>query len=110
MKEDQKELKRYGVIFTCLASRAIHIEIANSLNTGSFLNAIRRFLALHGPIHQLRSDHGTNFIGANYKIQLAKPEMDLKKVQNFLLKENCHLFTFKFNVPSWERQNEWFAV
>ena len=111
IKEGRKELKRYGVIFTCLASQAIHVEVANSLNTDSFFNALRRFLALRGPIRQLRSDQGTNFIGANNKIESAKREMDLKKVQDFLLKENCDLFSFKFNVLSashmcgiWERQ------
>ena len=111
IKEGRKELKRYGVIFTCLASQAIHVEVANSLNTDSFLNALRRFLALRCPIRQLRSDQGTNFIGANNEIESAKREMHLKKVQDFLLKENCDFFSFKFNVPSashmggiWERQ------
>ena len=32
----RKELKRYGVMFTCLCSRAIHIEVAHSLDADSF--------------------------------------------------------------------------
>ena len=32
----RKELKRYGVFFTCLCSRAIHIEVAHSLDTYIF--------------------------------------------------------------------------
>jgi hypothetical protein len=64
VKEGRKELKRYGVLFTCLASRAIHVETANSLSTDSFLNALRRFIAIRGPIRQLRSDRGTHFVGA----------------------------------------------
>ncbi len=67
IKEHRKELKRYGVIFTCLCSRAVHIETTVDLSTDSFLNALRRFQALRGPLRLLRSDQGTNFIGADNK-------------------------------------------
>ena len=39
IKEGRKEVKRYGALFTCLASRAIHIEVAHSMETDSFLQA-----------------------------------------------------------------------
>ena len=40
----RKELKRYGVMFTCLCSRAIHVEVAQSLETYSFILLLRRFI------------------------------------------------------------------
>lgn len=40
----RSSVKRYGVIFTCLACRAVHIEVATSLETDSFIQALHRFI------------------------------------------------------------------
>ena len=44
IKNYRKELKRYGVMFTCLCNRTIHIEVAQSLKTDSFILSLRRFI------------------------------------------------------------------
>jgi hypothetical protein len=107
IKEGRKEIKRYGLIITCLASRAIHIEMLDDLTSDAFINALRCFLALRGPVKSLRSDQGTNFIGARNEIKSALKEVD-PKLRSFLMKEECE---FVFNPPSashrggsWERQ------
>ena len=110
IKEGRKELKRWGVLFTCMSSRAIHIETANSMDTSSFLNAYRRFVCRRGPIRQLRSDRGTNFIGGKNELSAAMTEMDDSRIAQELLKTNCDWFITNFNVPhashmggTWER-------
>ena len=100
VKEGRKDVKRYGVLFTCMSSRAIHIETANTLETDSFINALRRFQAERGPIRQLRSDQGTNFIGAHRELKEALKEIDQDKVRTSLLKESCEWVDFKLNPPS----------
>ena len=54
-------VKRYGIIFTCLAIRIVHIEVVHSLETDSFLLALRRFIVRRGQVKEIRSDNGTNF-------------------------------------------------
>ena len=44
VKDGQKEVKRYGVLYTCLSSRAIHLEVVYSLSTDSFIMGLRRFV------------------------------------------------------------------
>lgn len=51
-------VKRYGVLFTCLTTRAIHIEVAHSLETDTCINAFRRFVARRGQVSLMRSDNG----------------------------------------------------
>ena len=108
VKERRKELKRYGVLFTCLASRAIHIEVANSLDTDSFINALRRFIARRGNIKSLKSDNGTNFVGAERELRQSVKEMDNDRIEAYLGKEQIQ---WSFNPPGashmggvWERQ------
>ena len=113
IKEKRKELKRYGCLFTCLTSRAVHIEISNTLETDSFIMALRRFINIRGNIRQLRSDWGSNFVGAERELREAVQEMDHDKIQRALLNEGADYLVIKWkrNPPSashmggvWERQ------
>ena len=58
VKDYRKEIKRYGVVFTCMASRAVHLEVLDNMTSDDIINAIRRVIAIRGPIRQLRSDQG----------------------------------------------------
>ena len=46
--------KRYGCIFTCLTTRAIHIEPLNSMDADSFVNALVRFISRRGAPKRIR--------------------------------------------------------
>ena len=99
--------KRWAVLFTCLSSRAIHIEVIESMDTSSFINALRRFLALRGPVIQIRSDCGSNFVGARNELQGVLTPSDVSTTRSYLLKEGCE---WVFNPPhashaggAWER-------
>ncbi|GBP83545.1 hypothetical protein EVAR_65633_1 [Eumeta japonica] len=54
--------KRWAALFTCLTTRAVHMEVASSLSADSMIMALRRFMARRGQPDTLYSDHGTNFV------------------------------------------------
>ncbi|XP_066984693.1 uncharacterized protein [Macrobrachium rosenbergii] len=108
VKEGRQIRKRYGVLFTCLSTRAIHIETANSLDTSSFINALRRFVARRGNVKKIWCDNGTNFHGAEKELRKSLQEMNDDQVRAFLSKESI---SWTFNPPTashmggvWERQ------
>ena len=76
IKEGRKELKRWGLIFTCLSSRAIHLETLNSMTTDLFVNALRRLISRRGKVRDLRSDQGTNFVGAKNELAAVLKELN----------------------------------
>ncbi|XP_027897195.1 uncharacterized protein LOC114159423 [Xiphophorus couchianus] len=98
--------KRWALIFTCMAVRAVHIEVIESLDTSCFINALRRFLAIRGPVKQIRSDRGTNFVSASADLRIPS-NIDSKSVEKYLADRGC---SWVFNPPhashmggSWER-------
>ena len=74
-----------GALFTCFASRAVHIQVSDSLETNSFIQALRRFICRRGPVREIR---GTNFTGAETELKKAIEEIDDEKVEGELLKAN----------------------
>ena len=100
IKEGRKELKRYGALFTCLASRAVHIECTCSMDTDSFIQALRRFIARRGNIRILRCDNGSNFVGAQRELAKAFQEMDHQKIQHFLENLGSDYIIWHRNPPA----------
>lgn len=107
VKRGRSEVKRYGVIFTCMSSRGAHLEISHSLETDACINAIRRFMARRGPVKSITSDNGTNIVGAEKELREMLSRLDQSKISNFLGNKGIEWY---FNPPTashfggaWER-------
>lgn len=72
--------KRWGVLITCLTTRAIHIEIAHSLSTSSCIMALQNCFARRGTPLQIISDRGTNLVGASKELKEALRNLDTSKI------------------------------
>lgn len=72
--------KRYLCVFTCMACRAVHLEMAYHLDTDSFLNTFYRFVSRRGLPKVMLSDNGTNFVGAVRELRELYRQLDKDKI------------------------------
>ena len=68
--------KSYGVIFTCLCSRAVYADVAHDLSTEGFLQVLRRFSTIRGWPSKIHADKGTQFVGAANEMKWIVEELD----------------------------------
>ncbi|XP_075264654.1 uncharacterized protein LOC142356738, partial [Convolutriloba macropyga] len=100
----------YVCLFTCLVTRAVHLEVCHVLSTDSLLMTIRRFVSRRGYPDLIVSDNGKNFIGANQAMKLKfrriyKPDNEYIRLQ--LAQQNIQWTFNPYLAPHfggvWER-------
>ena len=89
--------KRYGCIFTCLTTQAVHLEVAAALDTDSFLNCLYRFTARRGSPKIIRSDNGRNFVGAERELRAVQRSWNQGWLQDELSSKGIK---WLFNPPA----------
>ena len=99
--------RRYGCIFSCLQCRAIHLELAQSLTTDSFILALMRFVNRRGSPVEIVSDNGSNFVGAERELGEWLSKLDQERISTQLVEKRI---AWRFNPPNashrggvWER-------
>ena len=107
VKYMRKTMKRLACVFTCLSTRANHLEMVFSLDTDSCLSAITPFIARRDHPSTVWSDNGTNFVGAKNEL---KQFTSMWQTITFLEKLRQREIVWKFNPAaaprfsgSWER-------
>ena len=97
VKEKRRVLKKYGVIFTCLYSRAVHVEVCDDMTSDAFINCLRTFMAIRGQVRTIYCDRGTNLVGAFHEFQANLKAVDNVHLQRFLESSQCD-FVYKSQV------------
>ena len=88
---------RYLCLFTCLTTRAVHLEMSYSLDTDSFINAFTRMTSRRGTPTYVISDNGTNFVGAERELRELVEALDTDRITQETSK--YHPIDWKFNPP-----------
>lgn len=107
VKRGRSEVKRYGLIETCLASRSIHLEVLDNMDTDAFINGLRRFIGRRSAPRTISCDNGSNFVGGSREIRKSIEEWNQAHIEKFLQQ---HHTDWNFQPPAaphmggvWER-------
>ena len=92
---------RYGVIFTCLTVRAVHIELDPDLTKEAFLLTLRRFIARRGKPKEILSDNGSSIIRADRELREALDKLGQHKIYSSLSFQNI-IWMFNTPLSSWK--------
>ena len=92
----KRRQKRYLCLFTSMATRAVHLEMAYGLDTDSFFNAFYRMASRRGLPVEVFSDNGTNFKSADKELKSLLDQLDRDKIGDSFANKGI---TWKFNPP-----------
>ena len=103
----RRQEKRWGIVYKCMTTRCIHLDLLESMDSDAFLMALRRFIARRGTRAELLLDNGTNFVGGARELREAFQSM-APHLKDHLATQKI---SFRFNPPSaphfggtWERE------
>ncbi|XP_070410955.1 uncharacterized protein [Nothobranchius furzeri] len=107
IKVGRRTEKRWGIIFKCMTTSCVHIDLLESIDTDAFLMGLRRFIARRGKPFEILADRGTNFRGGAAELQTSFQTLEAP-IQKQLAGQKIE---FRFNPPgsphfggTWERE------
>ena len=76
--EVQKRVKGkcFGVIMTCLVSRAVYVDVAVNYSLDAFMQVVRRFASIRGWPKKFFSDKGSPLVAASKELQTMVKVLD----------------------------------
>jgi hypothetical protein len=74
--------KAYGIVFTDLTMRAVHLETSFGYDTSSFMLALNRFVNLRGWPEVIYSDPGSQLVSASHELKNFWNKIDKGPVQS----------------------------
>jgi hypothetical protein len=93
---EKSRTKRYLCLFTCCATRAVHLEMAWSLDANSFLSAFSRMISCRGLPLEVISDNSTNFVAAERELRELFKAMDKNEIKKSMTNQRIK---WRFNPP-----------
>ena len=94
IKQGDEEVKGYILLFTCMVTRAVHLELTLGMSLASFMNAYRRFTGRRGVPSDIWSDNAKTFKAGALELKAFQKLLNLtlqsSKIQGHV---NWHFIT-----------------
>ena len=97
-----KTTKCYRIIFMCLNTQAVHLELATDCLMIEFIQALRRSFAIRGYPVLMLNDNGTQLVGAANELHEMIHCRNKKKLQEYAAHRGME---WKFITPTTPHQN-----
>lgn len=85
LKTRTNKRKCWIAIFTCLVTRAMHIDIVTDLTSAAYIECFRRFVGRRGECVKLFSDNATTFVGASKELKVAFEKWNTEETHKKLI-------------------------
>ena len=103
IKRGPKRYKKvWIVVFTCLSTRAVHIDVATDYSTESILHTVRRLMAFRGDVRKIVSDPGSQLVGASRELSDWRKGWDEEELIKFGATKNLQ---WDFIMANSQHQN-----
>ena len=63
-EKGRREAKAYIVLYACILTRDLHLELLPNLETAEFLSSLKRLISRRGRPKKIHSENGRSFVGA----------------------------------------------
>ena len=98
-----KQIKRYGVLFTCLSTRAVHLELSIDMTTDSFLMTLQRFIAQRSEPDIIWCGNESNFFGNEEELKKTQQNVKHDLIAKYWHYETKNGYLYQQSVPVWEK-------
>ena len=103
VKRGPKTVKKvWGVLYTCVSTRAVHLDIAIDYSTESILHTLRRLMSVRGDIRKIISDPGTQLVSASREMKEWRKGWDEDELVKFGASRNLE---WEFVMANSQHQN-----
>ena len=90
------------LLFNCIVSRAVYVDVANDYTTDGFLLVLRRFVSLRGYPSKIYSDPGSQLVAASKELKHIVEGLNEEEISQFGMKKGLE---WKFSPADGPWQN-----